>query len=514
MLPGNFSSKIFDMLRYIPFLAVFFLYFYNLGLNQVWQPNEAFYADASRNMLKTGNLLTPIYNGELRLNKPPMTYWLTTLSFFLFGVNEFSLRLFQALAGLGTGVVTYLFARRLSGERAALYSFLALTLSVQFVANARYTSPEILLTFFVTLSLYLWYLSYERKSNLLFLLALISSTFAVLTKGPVGFLLPAGVIFLYLLFRDRRELLNPKYYLGTLFVILTAGWWFLYQYVVNREAFLEVFLKENVKRIYALQEDPIYFYLLDINVSFLPYSFIFYMALVWALREKRKELLFPLTWFFLTFFLFSLVKMKIPVYIMPAFPAMAVVVGTFLASEGYRRAFVMASIFLSVLITAAVWVGAFMFKVNLFFLGLATLLTLTFLLKRNLKLAPAAAGFGLLLYLSGVLLPEVEKHRPYREIGNKIREIDPEGRYRTYEVGAYHHNLPFYADRVVIKDARPEELKTPAIALIKEGLINCKSSGDWELYRGSESRFFRFLSDIKKGRNFDKFRLCIFPLGM
>ncbi len=499
------------MLRYLLFLSVVFLYFFNLGLNQVWQPNEAFYADASKNMLKTGDLLTPIYNGELRLNKPPMTYWLTALSFFLFGVNEFALRFFQALAGLGTGFLTYLLARKFSGDRAGLYSFLALTLSFQFIANARYTSPEVLLSFFITLTLYLWFLSYERRSGLLFFLALVSSSCAVLTKGPVGFLIPAGVIFVYLLITDRREVLKPKNYLGTLFVLLTGGWWFLYQYLVNREAFLEVFLKENIKRVYAPQGDPIYLYALDINVSFLPYSFIFYIALLWVLRYRRRELLFPLVWFFLVFITFSLIKMKLPLYIMPSFPAMAVVVGAFLSDGGWRRSLVPSSVFLTLLMTLAVWVGALMFKVNILFLAIATVLSLWVLIGRKFALAPAVAGFGLLLYLSGVLLPEVDRYRPYRDIGLRIREIDPSGEFRTYELGAFHHNLPFYADRVIVRNVPPDKIKTPAIALVRDELTGCKPIGRWKLYRGSESRFFSFLVDIKKGRRFEDFKLCIFP---
>ncbi len=502
------------MAKWLAFLSITFLYFFNLGLNQVWQPNEAFYADASKNMLKTGDFLTPIYNGELRLNKPPMTYWLTALSFFLFGINEFALRFFQALAGLGTGLLTYLMARRLAGELPAIYAFLALTLSFQFIANARYTSPEVLLTFFTTLSLYLWHLSYEKKSNPLFFLALTASVFGVLTKGPVGFLMPAGIIFVYLLIRDWRELLKIKYYLGTIYVLLASGWWFIYQYLTHREEFLKVFVKENIRRIYALQEDPIYFYLLDINVSFLPYSFVFYVALIWIFKNKRKELLFPLVWFLTVFVAFSLVKMKIPVYVMPAFPAMAILTGVFLSEVRNSKPLALLFTFLALLMATAVVVGAVIFKVSLIFLLLSLLPVAFVLYRRQFALAPAVAGFGLLLYLAGVLLPMVEEKRPYREIGSKIKEIDPSGVFRTYELGSFHHNLPFYADRVIIRNAKPHEVKKPAIVLVREDLMDCPPVASWSLYRGSESRFFKFLMDIKKNRRFYDFKLCILKSPM
>jgi len=502
------------MSAYILVPAVLFLYFYNLGLNQVWQPNEAFYAEGAKNMLRTGDLLTPVFNGELRLNKPPMTYWLTALSFHLFGLNEFALRFFQATAGLGTALITYLFARRFSGREAAVFSFLILSLSFQFIANARYTSPEILLCFFTTLSLYLWFLSYERGSRFLFFLALTSSALGVLTKGPVGFLLPAAVIFIYLLLTDRRELLKLRYYTGTLYVGVVAGWWFLYQFLVNRDTFVEIFLKENLKRIYALQEDPFYFYLLDIPVSFLPYSLLFYVALLWTLRHRARRLLFPLLWFATVFLAFSLVKMKIPVYIMPAFPAMAILTGEFLSSAPSGRVVGELSLLLSGLMILALLASGVLFALNFPLLLLSLIVAFLPLLRRELRLAPACAGFSLLLYLSGAILPHLEAYRPYREIGERIREVDPRREMKTYEIPAFHYNLPFYADRVVIRGARLEDVKGKALLLIRSDLVDCRPLGEWKLYRGSESRFFKFLMHIRKGENFERFRLCIFDGGI
>ncbi len=497
------------MLLYLLALAVPLLYFYNLGLNQVWQPNEAFYAEGAKNMLRTGDFLTPIFNGEVRLNKPPMTYWLTALSFYLFGLNEFALRLFQVLAGLGTGLLTALMALRLSDRRTALFSFIALTLALQFIANARYTSPEVLLCFFITLSLYLWLLSYERGSRVLLFLALTASVLAVLTKGPVGFLLPAAVIFIYLLLTDWRELLKLRYYVGALYVAVAGGWWFLYQFLTNREIFVEVFVRENIKRIYALQDDPVYFYLLDIPVSFLPYSLIFYIALLWVLKNRARKLLFPLVWFTVVFVVFSLVKMKIPVYIMPAFPAMALITGEFLSGVSFGKLLRTLSVLLSVLMILAVLATAALFKFNFPVLLICVSIAAIPLLRREYRLAPAFAGFSLLLYLSGAILPHVEEYRHYREIGERIKEVDPEGKLRTYEISTFHYSLPFYADRVIVRNASLESVRAPAIVLVREDLLKCEPLGEWALYRGSESRFFKFLMNLRKGSGLEKYRLCV-----
>ncbi len=488
----------------IAIIPVIFLYFYNLGLNSVWMPNEAFYAESSKNMLKTGNFLTPVYNGELRLNKPPMTYWLTALSFKIFGINEFSLRFFQALLGILTGFITFLFAKRLlNDENKAILSAVILNLSFIFIANSKYTSPEVPLTFFITLSLYLWFLYYESKKIYFFVFALISSAFAVLTKGPVGFFIPAGIIFFYLLFTDWKELLKLRYYLGTVFVFLLSGWWFVYQYFANRDEFLRVFIKENIKRIYGLQKDPFYFYFLDINVSFLPYSFLFFVALVFAFR--KKELRFPLVWFLTIFIVFSIVKMKIPVYIMPAYPAMAIITSDFLLSQSLKKFKDIASVFLGVLLIIALTIIAIFYKFSLLLIPLMLIALIPVFLKR-LYLFPATSGFAFLLYLSLVILPFVEKYRPYKEVGEYIKSL---GNLKTYEIGYFHHNLPFYADRVIIRKAK--RVEKPAIVIYRRNSFKgCEPLKSWKLYISSESRFFKFLMDIKRGKRFDEFKVCVF----
>ncbi|MDQ7039189.1 MAG: glycosyltransferase family 39 protein [Aquificota bacterium] len=447
------------MVRYTLLLAIAFVYFNNLGLNQVWQPNEAFYAYGAREMLRTGDFITPVYNGEIRLNKPPMTYWITALSFMIFGVNELALRLFQAVLGLGTGVLTYLIGRRLFDKRSALFSAVILLSSFLFVANSRYTSPEVILTFFTTLTLFLWLEGYSTRNNTLIVLAFVSSALGVLTKGPVGFVMPALIVFTYLLLTDRRELLRPVYYLGTLVTVLISGWWYLYQLLENGDVFVHVFFKENVKRVYGLESDPVYYYLLDVPVSFLPYSFLIYPALIWSLG--RRNSVFPMVWFLSFFIVFSLVKMKLPVYILPAYPAMALLTGHFL-TEAKSMAITLSLLVLGFLQITAMWAGGFLFKPDVAVLLPLSLLAVVPLVFKELRLFPAYCGVALLIFISSSLLPLVEEKRPYRDIGEEIKRIDPRRELKTYEIGKFHENLPFYADRVIL---RREPSEGPAILL-------------------------------------------------
>jgi 4-amino-4-deoxy-L-arabinose transferase-like glycosyltransferase len=302
--------------------------------------------------------------------------------------------------------------KRLAGERVGLLSLVVLSLSFQFISNARYTSPEAPFTFFITLTLFLWLKGYSEGKDRYIYGAFLASSMAVLTKGPAGYILPAMVVFIYLLLIDRREILRVKYYIGTLGVFLLSGWWFVYQFLENRDEFLSVFVKENIKRVYGLQEDPIYFYLIDINVSFLPYSFLIFPAMLWLVRKGEKSLLFPSVWFLSILLLFSLVKMKIPVYIMPAFPAMSMIVASFLLSEELRSFKAYASYILGVLLFITTAVGGYLFKMNVIIL-LLILLALLVVIKRGwFYFAPAVGGGGLLLYISLVILPFVEEHRP------------------------------------------------------------------------------------------------------
>jgi 4-amino-4-deoxy-L-arabinose transferase-like glycosyltransferase len=428
------------MAVYLLIILSLLIYFFNLGAFQVWQPNETFYADASRRMLEeTKDFITPIYNGELRLEKPPLTYWLVSLGFYIFGVNEFALRFFHALLGLGTGLLSGILAWLLTKNlKTALLSFLVVVLSLQFFANAHYASPEVPLAFFIALTLTLWYGYYITKNTALLVFAFLSSSLGMLVKGPVAFVMPALIIFIFLLLEDRREILNKKYYLLTPFALLLGLWWHIYQALVNGRDFLNVFFSENFKRIYVGKE-PIYFYLLDTLVSFLPYSVLFFPALIWALLIK--ELRFAVVWTPSFFLVFSLIKQKIPIYVMPAYPAMAVITTHFLMEGPWERLKRFWAVFVFSLFSLVILSGVFYFDLAKGWALLSLVPPLALLFER--KLAPLFGTVVFYLFLLGAVLPYLEGYRHYRELGNFIRELDPKGELKTYQVGHFNHNLTF-----------------------------------------------------------------------
>ncbi len=499
---------------YILALFVATIYFIKLGYNSIWMPNEALTADGVRYALQEGKILIPYFNGEPFLHKPPMSQWISLLGVFLFGFNEFGIRFFYAVLGLSMGILTYLLAREFTDKKTSLLAGIIMISSFQFIANARYATPEVPFSFFILLTIYLWYKGYKYKKKHLILLAFVSSSFAVLTKWPPGFIIPAGIIFLYLLWKDRKELLNPIYYLGTLLVLILSGWWFLYTYMNEKEKFLEMIYFENIKRLYGIQEDPFYFHLLNIPVSFLPYSFIVYAGTFWWFKKRVKSIDFFALWFLLMLVVFSIVKMKLPTYMMPAYPAMSIITAEFLTKSEWKRTKFLMSLFLFIILLVATGVLAYLSTFEILPFILPILLAFIFLyFNKSSYLLPALGGFVMSFYTMYTTLPYLEKFRHHKEIGYIIKGKDPMKELKVYQVGyRYFEGIPFYAERRTEITLNTENLTYPSIVLIPSSrlkeLKDCTPLWKGKIFDGSEAQFFKFLVSTKTGNHLKEYTLC------
>lgn len=444
--------------NYILLFLVIALFFINLNTNQVFSPNESFYADAALNMLKSHNYLIPIYNTHIRLAKPPLLYWLIVVGFKIFGISPFSLRLPSAIAGSLCVLSTYFFGEKLSKDL-GLYGAISMGMALEFISNVRYASPEILFCFFISNGIYMLYFYFKSQKLLYLILSVLSSSLAMLTKGPVGVLIVGFVGFWYIVFEDIRKLKDYKLYVGFLLSFFIGSiWYLLVLHSPYRDILIHKFYVENIKRISSLESDPWYFYIKDTIVSFAPFSIMFY--LIFLNIKSQKTLKLPVLWFSSLFIVFSIVKMKIPTYLIPAYPAMGFMVGAFSLSKKYFK---------------------YMFW-TLF-------------------------GIGLLIYYTIVMfvLPSIEPYRPYKNMGNVIKRYE---NAPVYYQGYFIHQLPFYADTDILpyKDQKNGLLITPNRCLtpLWQGYV----------YTGSESRFLVFLMDIqrfkhhKKHSNFEKYYIC------
>ena len=130
---------------------------FHLGSFGLWEPDEARYAEIAREMLQSGNMLVPHLNYVAYVEKPPLLYWLTTLSFWIFGVSEFAARLPVALSAIAGILATYLFALRAFGRRHAILAAAILATTPLYALMAQVLTTDMTLTALVTIATFALY---------------------------------------------------------------------------------------------------------------------------------------------------------------------------------------------------------------------------------------------------------------------------------------------------------------------------------------------------------------------
>jgi membrane-associated phospholipid phosphatase len=316
------------------------IFFHQLKAVPLFDVDEAVFAEATREMLETGDLITPTYNYAPRYDKPILFYWLMAAAFSVFGTNEFAARFWPALAGSALVAMTFGFAHAAAGLRFALVSALILATSVEMIALARLAITDMILTFFIAASLYGFYLALTNSdgahSGRWSLIGWAAAGLAVLTKGPIGILFPLAIVSIFIAASGKfraRFALRPAIGVG-LFSLIALPWYAIETWITNG-AFLEAFLgKHNVERYLSVNsghEGPWYYYLIVILAGFFPWSAFLPAAVKSAWKERRDDLpLFLLIWIAAVLVFFSLAQTKLPNYIAPLLPPMALLVGWWL----------------------------------------------------------------------------------------------------------------------------------------------------------------------------------------
>jgi 4-amino-4-deoxy-L-arabinose transferase-like glycosyltransferase len=314
-------------------------FFQYLGRLPLIDPDEGRYAEIAREMLERGDLITPTLNYVKYFEKPPLLYWLNAVSLKLFGLNEFAARFPSALCGLLTVLATYVIARKLYGRRAAICSALILGTSVGFVLQSRIILTDMLLTFCLTAALGAFIVAARREGRrsrpLPWYLFYFFCACAVLAKGLVGMVFPAGILFFYFLLIRRWRLLGEmRLASGLLLFLVVAAPWFIAVSLRNPEFARFFFIHEHFERFTSTvhgRYQPFWFFLPVLLGTMLPWSFFIPGALVRAWRDRHHEDgragLYLLIWTVLIFLFFSKSNSKLIPYILPIFPPLAILIG-------------------------------------------------------------------------------------------------------------------------------------------------------------------------------------------
>jgi 4-amino-4-deoxy-L-arabinose transferase-like glycosyltransferase len=330
-------------------IALFWLVmmFAGLGNTALWEPDEPRFAEATRQMFARGDFLTPWFNDRPRFEKPILLYWLQTPFVAVLGPTETAFRIPAALAGLLTLLLVYRLARDLVSADAGLIAALTLATTFRFILYARQSLTDVPVTFFVTLSIWLFLRAHdapEGQSRRDAWLGWAATGLAALTKGPVAVLGPAIWVAFGLIYHRQTFLRRLHPVSGVLVAAAITLPWHLYMIALHGRAFLDVALGYEVVARYLSEDFPgrdrgIFYF---VGVWFgdaAPWSLFFVSGAIW-LYARWRELepgiqrlsLLALIWFGFVLALFSVSQYKLPHYIMPAYPPTALLTGVFLAA--------------------------------------------------------------------------------------------------------------------------------------------------------------------------------------
>lgn len=487
-------------------LAFTILWFSNLEYRKLIKPDEGRYAEIPREMVATGDWVTPRLNGLKYFEKPPLQYWATAVAYEAFGVHQWTSRLWDALTGFAGVLLVWFTGARLFGREAGRYAALLLGSSFLYAAMGHINTLDIGVTFFITLGIVALLLAQQEgatagaQRNWMYV-AWIALGLSVLSKGLMGIVLPGAALVLYSAFQRDLGVWRRMHWGGglLLFLAVTVPWFYLVM-KANPEFFHFFFIHEHIERFLTKVHDryqPWYFFIPIMLLGMLPWSFLM-LDTVWRTwRESARPGPFTfsfwrsfsapkafsperflLIWTVFVFLFFSKSDSKLPSYVLPIFPTLALLMGWQLTRMNARRVFwqIAAGVPIVALLLGvtfysphfagnpwevelygayAVWLQA---AIAVWLAGLAVALVW---LWRGAKM-PAVATLSLAVLVAAILATSgyntIARERSAYAIADAIRsEVKPGVPF--YSVLMYEQTLPFYLKRTFTLVEFTDEMK-------------------------------------------------------
>ncbi len=322
--------------------AVAFLLLFSRLSYPLIEPDETRYAQIALEMVQSGNWITPTLDGKPYLDKPPLLYWATAVSYQAFGTNEAAARLPCAISAFLTVLLTYFFGKRLVGCRAAWLSAVALLLCGGFILAGRFVIMDGPLTLFTTAALLTGYLACRGKRIQMrwWIAAAVACALGILMKGPIAVVLCAPPLLAARWLSETKPRISWYHWasMAAVVLLLTVPWFVAVSFA-NPDFPAYFFWRHNVVRYVDAfnHQQPWWFYLPVLFAGMFPASLLLPGVAAFLFRRRTAEpprrtpelgfLVLAACWILL---FFSLSSCKLPTYILPGLPAICLLMGSFL----------------------------------------------------------------------------------------------------------------------------------------------------------------------------------------
>ena len=511
------STRIREYLQLTAFTLLCFLAFtYNLSAVPPYHSDENFYVTSTRNMIASGDYVTPVYHDKKRFAKPILFYWMVAASYKMFGVNLFSARLVSSLFASLCIPIVYIIARRLFDPKVALISALLLPGCYLHFQIARWAITDMAFNFFILSTFYFFIRGSQDELNkeISYYFAYICMGIGFMIKGPIAIIIPALVIGGFIMsLRNWEELSQLRVGSGVMILAIIILPWFVTMLTIHGDEFKNHILGAEL-RDRIVHDTPFSLYYFGVIFRYyLPWSFFFIAALavkigptlatppslsstksyfllfseklkVWhgyITQKDNQSFLFSIIWVMWPLILFTLFRIEHSRYMLPVSAPIVMITAHFLSQlietprnfqrKTFKIPFYRTVIFY-ILIVTLTWTGI------LFFLpfsqppvGLLSLSTLStfgliflFLFYKTKKYFSMIIALSIiqiitLTSLSGNSLSFFNRY-PMKKFANQIlADSQVEKRIGLYQLGNHRARMGVMTGLPSIYLNNPEELK-------------------------------------------------------
>lgn len=453
------------------FAAAFCFYLFFSHLLSITDPVEANYALTAKEMVQTSDWISPRIYGNVWFDKPVFFYWLTAASFKLFGFSDLAARLVPALFGAAGLVFIYWYVSKISSKSAAFIAAMIMGTSLEYVILAKLVITDMVFLVFNSTALAFFYLGYMRMNGTRqwYFGMYVSLALAVLTKGPIGVLLPGLVMTIFIVMqRNWSEFMKMSIPFGALlFAVITLPW-YLAMYAMHGADFLNVFLGVHNYLRATVSEHPkdnvSYYYVVVFCLSMLPWSVMALQAIARGYQDLRSKssplILFCLIWALAYFGFYSLMATKYITYTFPILFPVSILTALYLDQvfvQGKTKTVVYGGgIPLILLVVGYMAISARYLDGYMLAVTISSLIVLLLFTAWQAKGRDAKQIFGILclcqaaslIILSIFVFPQITDSRSGKAIANTIAD------HKGYRVGLYRFystSFVYYSGNIAVK---------------------------------------------------------------